>query len=364
MPSRNYDWRPLGRFGDPIPGAPDDLDRHTDDYRRTAMSLGAAASSLDRLQDSQEMCSEAVTAIMARAKETAGTLKSLKVRYDQIAIALAGYSPALRSAQGESLAALEDATQAKNKERYARSHAQGLQSSMVSSDSAVRNEAVQEHNRCVGEVASAQSAIRAAKARLQAAIDARDDAGETAAGMIRVVVDDSSLNDTLLDKVGAVAAFLAEKIASALQWVWDHLEAICLVLDAIALVLLLTPLAPIGGFILAATWIAGMVKGAFQVATATVAVVKGAVTAYNTGNWDQFTSASVSVGLATAFRALSVVGGPAATPLNAMSKGIITIAAKSVFVGAVGYTAGEVLETLGEDAETRNSTERRVVPCW
>lgn len=368
MTSRSFDWSPLGHWWDPIPGAPDALDRCAADYRGTASSLGVAASSLDKLQNSGEMSSEAVTAIMARAKETAGTLRSLQFRYEQIAKALAGYTPALRHAQAESLGALEDATEARARENRARSQAQEFQPGMLSSDCVVRDHAVTEHNRCVAQVRGAHDAISAAKERLQKAIDARNDAGDKATGVIRAVVDDSSLNDTLLDKVGAAAAFLAEKIGSVLQWVWDHLEEICLVLDGIALVLLLAsavfpPLAGVAATIFAATWIAGMVKGAVETAEATTDTVKGLVTGLTTGNWEPLTVATLSLGLSAGFLLWSVVSGPAAAPFNIVKKGVRGVAT-SYAQEIVQYGVTESWEYVEQDSKRRDAPERRVVPCW
>lgn len=374
MINRPYDWTPLGYSSDPIPGSPAELESCTASYRRTAEQIEKAAWNLDKLKNGDEMSSETVSALMARAAETSGTLKSLKVRYDAIANALAGYSPTLRSAQATSLEALHEADRAQTRARNAANHGNAAIPHMLSLDEGERQRAFDTYNHYNQEATTARGELGAAKARLRTAISQRNEAADKAADAINAVVDNSSLNDSVLDKVGAFLEWAAKGIGEILKWVWDHLDVILLVIDAIALIIFCIPGGQlIAGGIFAFTKVIGAIKSSIDFVGSAIELVKAVGTGFRTGDWGPCVKAYGKYVIDGAALTLSIVGFKGvvtgfAGGLKMAAKALVKTEASdavSTVAEDVGFIAvNKIWENIAPKSTAAPAAERKAVPCW
>ncbi len=235
-----YHWAPLECGGDPIPGSPSALESDAAVFRSNAENLGRAIQNLRALSHDDETCSEAVSAIMAKASATACTLEQVKERFHTVAASLSHYAPVLRQSQATSLVALGRATEGARRANSARAAAGDAARRSYNVDQGIRDQAVIDYNESLSAVSAATSEVSSAKALLAQAIADRNSAGETAAAMIHQSIDNSPLNDTVGDKWAALWETISKAAVATVQWIWDNIDVICLVLDAAALVLLLT----------------------------------------------------------------------------------------------------------------------------
>ena len=305
-----YDWTPVGYGSHPIPGDADEVAQGAREFRQTAGYLRTAASGLERLESQDDTISEAVDALDHDMRQVISTLWSALDRYETAAGALDAYAPVLLRAQEQAEAALQAATEARREMQQSASTARHLyQQYATTLDPHRWQEITHDIRTANARTESANASYTDATRRIQDAIHLRDAAGDRAAALIQDSIDDSSLNDSLADRlkelVGDIADFVEaqfgwaiDPIVDALKFVWDHIDEISLALTLLAL---------------ATAWIPGVdaVTGALATAANAVALIKGAIqleSAVVRGDWNGVVEYGIGV-------ALSFVGAKAASGL-------------------------------------------------
>jgi len=285
MYERPYSWTPLCP-SDPIPGSPDVLDRNAALFRTSAANAGNAITNLARLDCRDENYSEAILKIMEKADSVAASLTKVKVRYEAMDKALSLYAPKLREAQATSLTALNNATEAAKRKNEAWGRIWEAKPRTLSPDAAVRDQAVYDYNRAVSDFGHAKAEVASAKALLAQAIGVRNEAGDTAAAVVRdAVKESSSLNDGFWDQVGQALSTIGKAIVTSAKWVWDNIDAICMVLDAVSLILAFTGVgAPFAGAIQLVKNVARVAQWVSK-AKKVIEVGVGVLHGVRTGDW-------------------------------------------------------------------------------
>ncbi|MBO9554706.1 hypothetical protein [Cellulomonas sp.] len=207
--SRPGNWYPLA-WSDPVPGDVAVVQRAGADYTNVAKAIQAAATQLAAIADLRKNQSKAVSAVADRADAVAGEIKQAHGRYVAVGRELTTYASALSGAQAESERALRDAQNAESALTAAQAR---IRSSSVAIDDAPddidatdlwRLENQLRHAR--DDRDAAESAIQAARTRLEGAIADRDRAAEAAAANIRDAVHADKLKDGWLKNVTATLA--------------------------------------------------------------------------------------------------------------------------------------------------------------
>lgn len=327
MTHRNHDWSPLGLGGDPIPGDPGLVARQAGTMRDSAGAMLSAADNLRRLE-APSTCSEAISKILVQSAEAAKLLSEAGARYGSAASALAAYAPHLTRSQDESLAALREAGVHQADEQAAYKKSVGLYwQAKVTIDPAERGQLIHEYRRVAERQAQAKGSLDRAKARLQRAIEERDNAAERAAEAVEAASSGGKLNDSAWDKFNDFVQPLVDAVDVVAKWIWEHIDEISLVMTVLALALAWVP----GVNVV----LAGLATAARVLSTAKAAYtfVTGVAEGFRTGNWG-------AAGMGAAALLLSAVGGKA---VGTLAKKAGTVVGKkvtaSVTKALTGYNA-------------------------
>lgn len=238
-----HDWSPLDCPSDPIPGDPDVVRETARQFMNTATSLGNASRNLRQLQF--DGCSEFVTKFIEKSSKLAAQLDLVRVRYEAAGPALTNYVEALSSSQATSLSALNDAAHARAV--YNRQHAiaaSNYNHAKAATTPHEQQQWVEATKQAVTQRNAALADVNDAKRRLQAAIDQRDSAGDTAAGQIEQAVANSPLNDSVWDKFTEyIGKPIIDAVVTAGKWVWEHIDGIALTLTILSVALSWVPFA-------------------------------------------------------------------------------------------------------------------------
>lgn len=362
-------WALVGHRSDPITGDPGSVDAHAQHYTATAQNLERAQSNLDNLQSDDLTCSEAVEAILARAREMSGLLQAIEVRYVTIGDALKVYAPSLKEAQRVSAEAVAEATAAAQRKRSSAQAANEAALRYKSFDEAERTRAQEDYYTYKAAAARAQGDIDDAKAKVLAAIASRDEAASGAESRIRSVIDESAVNDTVADKIANFLADAGEVIGNVLKWIWDNIDTICLVLDLIAVVLALTG---IGGPVAAVLKVVStLARGARAISMAKkgVAFLSGVVTGVRTGDWSTALNAGMSLGIsfvsAKAGRYLSKKAGALAEGYTKQAVDARNLRLHDKTDDAVENIRKQlILNNVGEKSIETNIAKNAVLPIY
>lgn len=287
MYERNgYDWKVLGTAwgGDPIPGSPDVLVECAASFSSSAGNLGRAVDNLTRLQSTDDTCSEAVAAIMAKAVATAGTLAQVRLRYDTISQALTSYAPELREAQRMSVQAVTQATEAVRRRNAAKARNDDARLRSLTVDQAARDAAMEDYYSSKADFEYADGDVQSAKALLSQAISKRNEAGTSAKNTIKGNIDGSSLNDTVGDYLSAAWEKISTFVTDMATWIWDHIDEISLVLTILGAVF--PPLAAVAAAARLLTYVKLGVN-----------LLQGVATGIRTGNWNDAIKAGITIGI-------------------------------------------------------------------
>ena len=300
MYERNgYDWGSLGTSwgSDPIPGSPEVLEGVAATYGSSAENLGRAAENLKRLRSGDQTRSEAVEKIMEKALATSGTLLQVQSRYHTISRALNAYAPELREAQRLSIEAAEAAGPAARRRATARTDNEQARWRTVTFDQGARDQALEDYHRTKSEYLAADAEVNAARAKLDAAIKKRNAAGDKAKNDIGDALKDSPLNDSIGDYLSAAWETIKKVTGAVLEWLWDHIDEICLVIDILSVILALTG---VGGPVAAALQVlskAAKVAHVLANIKQGIQLVDYGLQGLRTGNWGPLVSAVVAIGI-------------------------------------------------------------------
>lgn len=224
-----------------------------DDLGRIAETLRALSATLDQIADVGETIGDSVDAIRSRTLGATSGLRDAEERYDAAAGALREYAVELADAQrhfGEARADVDAADADIRRIEYElgdiRRDAVMLAVSMP--DPAELADRQRRIEWLGAQLADARAARDGAEARARTAVENWDQAATRAADRIRPAL--GTLNDSVLDRVGAVLSDLGAFIAAVGQWVEDFLVT---VLDGLILIAVaVTAVVVAVGFLLAA----------------------------------------------------------------------------------------------------------------
>lgn len=342
---RNYDWSPLGRDSDPIPGDPEAVWDAVTSLESTVKAIEAAVNGIKKVSDgdlSDLGESEAIDAFTEKAQDVADKLNKAKPRYEVAAKAMKSYYYALDDAQAHSVSALHDAENAQSDQSSAESSEDGSQPGPT--EPGFEN----------SPLGLANQALKDAKAKLEKAIGDRDGSAEQAKKDIHNKIEDDEVKDSFWDNMSGFA---------------DLLSNISTVLGVLALVVNFIPV--IGQAL-------SVLLGALALITGALALILHLGAALDNGEgWDAVIFDAIGVatfGIGRAFNAgakglsmasrtmawgkLSRMGGPIASKLNSgafafvakgsMTKGMAAQIAKSgpltqgKFAAAFGNIGGDI----------------------
>lgn len=207
-----------------------------DDLARMAETLRALSATLDQIADVGETMGESVDAIRSRTVDATRGLRDAEERYDAAAGALAEFAVELADVQKRCDDAQAEAEAAESEIRRITSELGDLARESATlaitlPDPAEVADRVHRAQWLGTQLAEANAVRGAALDRARAAIDHWNDAAERAAGRIRPAL--GTLNDSVLDRIGAALGDLGAFITAVAQWVEDFLVT---VLDGLILV--------------------------------------------------------------------------------------------------------------------------------
>ncbi|PFG41282.1 hypothetical protein ATJ97_3830 [Georgenia soli] len=223
--SRPTDWSPLQQWEDPVPGDPDEVSAGAEAMARVAATISEAAENLRALGADDGMRSQAVEKFRARALEVAAEIELAQERYANTGTALAGYVEPLRAAQKLSVDALDEARTARAALNAAEADVSDLSYQRQGAADEVALAKVDEKLEGTwARQARAQGDLDAAFAKLREATGKRDDAAETAMGLIDHALKINDLDDSawrqflnknaeFLDGVATVLGYVAALLA-------------------------------------------------------------------------------------------------------------------------------------------------------
>lgn len=224
MSRRAGEWHLLQLNGawltsDPVPTDSFSLALAARSYATMATAIRDCSSKLKRLSELHGWQGKAAERFAMAAEDVAGDLGAAHQRYEETGGALTDLVQPVEQARADSMRALEDAITASGAER---AHAAGPPIANPTPD-----QVAADHDRA-NRLAEAQGARARANARLQAAIDALDDARRRAAKRIRDAAEHDS--DGIWDNIkGGLRHFCS----------WAHLDVIVKILSAVAAVIAL-----------------------------------------------------------------------------------------------------------------------------
>ena len=231
MTARPTDWSPLDCPNDPVSGDPDAVREAARQYSSTAEAIKTAQTSLTNL--SYQSRGQAVAELQNKARELAGQVGQAYSRCEGASEALNGYAPHLENAQKTSLEALREAEKNKRDLEGVQNQKREVERAYYKSRNPQERENLkQQYMRLGGQESSAQSAINAAKAKLNQAIEERDSAAQAATEKLNYVGEKSPIKDGLWDKFkGALRklAQVAEFLKPILETISNILTIVCIV---------------------------------------------------------------------------------------------------------------------------------------
>lgn len=234
--SPSFDLSVINRSNE-LDGDPDELDSLARVFETNADAISNASTSIRKLtMQGNDLESEAFGSLAEKARKIDSGLYQTATRYRSMAQAVRGFSRVLREEQSAANGHLEGARNAYRDERRAATDYATAQVMTRSVDESSRQQGMDLGRSARAQHQAAQSNLRANKAKLNAAIDRVRNANVAASGKVQDAMEQSGLDDTLLDKVvevGKKALAIAKTVG---QWVWDNLETISLVVKVLAVV--------------------------------------------------------------------------------------------------------------------------------
>jgi uncharacterized protein YukE len=225
-----YDWHLVGHGSDPVPVDQWDVDDIADDMRERATKAASIRSTLSKLADLDGWRGETAEEFGDKAGKVLDDLEKVIDRYEDVASALDWWASAVGTARTRTQQAVLDAEDAQRRvESNDIDVASGPDPSQALLDQ--QSQADTRKSQAQGDLADAQQAMRTA-------MDALDDAAETAKGKI----DDAA--DNWDDGAWGNVKGVLRKGADFVEFLCAALEVIAAILGAIILVLVLTIGAP------------------------------------------------------------------------------------------------------------------------
>jgi len=219
MPDRPGNWQLLNRPKDPIGADPARVTELAAYYAEMAETISTEAAALKRIGDGDDsrFKGKSADALRKRSHDVAESLGKASGRYVAVGEALRGYQPELEHALSESARALADAESAEN--QRASSVALADPSANRPADAPpLTEQETKDVARRTAAISEAADAAAAARARLDAALAALNDAGKRANSVIRAAWHDG-LTDTLGYKIAQFFKKFLKILVKVLMWI-------------------------------------------------------------------------------------------------------------------------------------------------
>lgn len=236
--ARPTDWTVLDQYTDPVPGSWSQVSSASSRYGRVADAIQQAQADLTRVFEEEGLQGEAIDALRDVAVEVADRIGRAHARYRGVADALEGYVDPLRTAQDDSVTILNTALDSRDARNYAYEREQYWEEQyqrelQTGNDQADLDYARERRDYWSGKLDDANNAITTGITRLNAVIEARDTAANTAGALIAEVENTGGINDDFWDEVDQ---FLTDN-----PWIDTALTIAGYVAAALALIALIVP---------------------------------------------------------------------------------------------------------------------------
>lgn len=242
-----YDWHLVGYGSDPVPVDQWDVDDIADDMRERATKAASIRSTLSKLADLDGWRGETAEEFGDKAGKVLDDLEKVIDRYEDVASALDWWASAVGTGRTRTQQAVLDAEDAQRRiDSNDIDVASGPDPSQALLDQ--QSQADTRKSQAQGDLADAQQAMRTA-------MDALDDAAETAKGKI----DDAA--DNWDDGAWGNVKGVLRNAADVVEFLCKALEVIGAILGAVILVLALTIGAPIALLIAAVVVAVALLAG-------------------------------------------------------------------------------------------------------
>ena len=214
---------------------------------RTGELILELARELERIAEDDASIGEAADSIRGRTREAAGTLRRVEPRYSETADAVSEFAVKLADVQGRHRDAVARHDDAQRQVSYYRQEIaeideRRLRMMMSLPDPEEEADLARRRAYLSSELSAAESHLHAAEAAALEAERDWDEAARAAAARIRPALE--ALNDSFLDRVGAVLDDIGGFLAAVGEWVATILDTvltlvILLVVAVIAIVIVL-----------------------------------------------------------------------------------------------------------------------------
>lgn len=295
--SPTFDLSCVPSLNDELNGDPDVLDRMVGIFRTNADVMNKSAENLQRLRSgTSEMQSLAFEAAAVKAHEVETGIRSAAYYYQQVANAVAGFSPVLREAQRKAPAHLDSLHRAQGGSALAEADHERARHLARNVDPAVQQQGVDLANEASRRYQGAQTALSEARSALVAAAAQVKEANDAAAAKVNAATENAGLKDSFWDYLEKFGKVIGEALVAIGKFIWENLDTILLVLSIVSFFIpggtaLFTALR----VVVTAVKILSAIKSAIELAQEGWSIVE----AVKTGDWG--TAGRKVVGVAAGF---------------------------------------------------------------
>lgn len=233
--SPTFDLSCVGGLSNQLDGDPDRLDHMVGVFRKNAGVMLDSASNLERLRaGTGEMRADGFTAAAKKAFEVESGIRAAAWYYQQVADAVAGFSPVLREAQRKAPASLDQLHQAEARKAVAQSDYERARHYARNVDPSTQQQGVSLANDANRRFASADASLTDARNALRAAASEVGQANDAAAAKVKTATDNAGLKDSLWDKLAKLGEMIGKALVAIGTFIWENLDTIVLVLTVVS----------------------------------------------------------------------------------------------------------------------------------
>ncbi len=222
-----------------------------------------AGNAVDKLvSSSDEITSDAFKAIGEKGVVATKQLRAAGMRYQGMARALQEFAGVLDEEQCKARQAAQRAQAAKQRKDVAEQNYMTARKAAQSFDENVQKTAVDQATKAAQSYKAADCDYQKEVKIIQDAASRVQQANKDACSKLVQASDDAGLDDSWFDRFKDFVSKIADAVVKIAKWVWEHIDAICTVLDIAAIVLSFIPVVNI------AVGIAKVVTTAIKVVSA------------------------------------------------------------------------------------------------
>lgn len=239
--TRDRKWDLLGYDSDPVPATKEGLDDIITHYKDIAAAMTEQSSLLKRIGngDVRLLKGQAADAMRKRARESAEALGKVADRYHDVKDALVGYQDPLGTARketGEAIDAAEDADKALG---IAEDMPDPVNEDRSKDDPPLTDEDRDASSERSTAISTAESSLEAAKTKASKALEALQQAADTAAAKIKENWDVDGLHHSWQEALRHQIAKVLKKIVEILGYIGMALAVLSILIPGLGIVTLL-----------------------------------------------------------------------------------------------------------------------------